>query len=565
MAKNTFAVFGILAVLLLSFGFASAATSTNDVSIHFNQTTLDDVVNGEVYSIGITIENNNATNYNVTLSNNYWSFSPVSKNILSNMNESFVGTYTIRDVGSTTVTATLYDLSDSSINFTISKTLTTNHIVTNTSTTTNTTTPSGTFCELNNFGTEKGHLEISALDITNNGEGDDQEWQYLDEIIIEVTVENTDGDNRIDNVMVELLILDDRGNTVTKKNLDLSDIEDDLGNIKADDEKTSTFKISELPIDLEEGSYKLYVRAYEDGNEDNECVSKSDDFTNTAETYFEFEVKSSEDSTVIVKRDLSNVQASCGDENVEVRFMVYNTGSNDEDKVLVTLENSKLGIYEKYVIDNLRDGKGKEVVFYIKIPQELAKNSNVLDIYTYYDYDDDDDQDDENAYGESSEDSGDDFSISLEILSCQVPQPIITASLESATQVGQDLIVKAQVKNEGKNSNFVISATGFESWANLVSVNPQSVSIDAGEYQEVIITLSPTVAGAQSFKIKTTADGSSYEQTVSVNISEKPGLFGLKGSSNIIFYSIVGIVALLVLIFLVLIVRVSKRKTAVQF
>ncbi len=561
MEKKAFAFLGIFAVLLMSLGFTSAATTLNDVSINFNQTTLDDVVTGEEYSIEITIENNNATDYNITLSNNYWDFSPASIDVSGNTNGSFVGTYTIRDVGSTTVTATIYDISDPNTNFTIARTLTTNHA--STSNTTNDTNTSTTeyFCELDNFGTETGHLEISEVEVTNNGAGDDEEWEYLDEIVIEVTVENTDDEN-INDVMVEIMIKDSDGNTVTKKDLDLSDDEEDLGRINDDDEETATFKIDELPIDLEEGDYKLYVRAYEDGNEDNECVSESEDFTNTDETYFEFEIKSSEDSTVIVKREIPNVKASCGDKNAEVRFMVYNTGSDDEDTVLVTLESSRLGIYEKTVIDNLRDGKGKEVVFYITIPEEVEKTYEKLEIYTYYDYDDDEDEDDEDAYGESSEDEGDDFSMLLEIISCQATEPTVTANLESKTELGEDLVIKAKIKNEGSDNNFIISASGYEAWANLVSINPQTASIDAGEYQEVIITLSPTQAGAQSFTIDTVVDGITNKQTVSVNIADS-GLFGL--TNNLVAYTIIGIVALLVLIFLVLILRISKGKTAAQF
>ncbi|MFH0808486.1 MAG: putative S-layer protein [archaeon] len=567
MAKNTFAVLGILAVLLLSFGLTSAATA-NNATLTINQSSLSNVSVGDKFSFLATVVNANTTTteYYIEFGTSDWTWTGDKINITTGVTATGELTIPSSNPATKKVIAKFYEKTNqSNLLFKLEESVSITYASTsNTTNTTNTTTPSGTFCELNNFGKEKGHLKISALDITNNGAGDDQEWQYLDEIVIEVTVENTDDEN-IDDVIVELLILDDRGNTVTKKNLGLNDNEEDLGRINDDDEEVATFKISELPIDLEEGTYKLYIRAYEDGNEDNECVSKSDDFTDSAETYFEFEIKSSEDSTVIVKRDLPNVKASCGDNNVEVRFMVYNTGSDDEDQVLVTLENSKLGIYEKVIIDNLRNGKGKEAVFYISVPKEVAKSYEKLDIYTYYDYDDDEDGLDENAYGESSEDAGDDFLIQLEILSCQAPEPTITATLESTTQVGQDLVIKAKIKNEGSDSNFAISATGFESWANLVSVNPQSVSLDAGEYQEVIITLSPTTAGAQSFKIKTTADGSTYEQAVSVNIAEKSGFFGLIDSNKIVFYSVVGIAALLVLIFLVLIVRVLKRAKASQF
>ena len=425
-------------------------------------------------------------------------------------------------------------------------------------------TPSAnTWCEEDFTTGEKGDLEITMVDIINHGQGDDNLWEYLDEIEIEITVENTHNDNNINDVVIEIEIRDEKGNTYTKKDFDLNDDKDKVGRVKKDGgEETIKFTINELPIDVEADTYRLYVRAYEDGNEAEQCVSKSNDFTDDDETYFEFDVEASQDSLIIVKNNMDNILASCGDDK-EVKFKVYNTGSSKEDKVLVNLYSSALGIDEHTVIDNLRAGSGKEATFFISVPQKMSKNSANLDIVLFYDYDKDEKELDEFAYGENSDDAGSDFSIGLEIISCQAPEPTITAVLDSATQVGQDLVIKATIKNNAGNSDFIISASGFESWAELVSIEPQTVSIDEDGSQEVLITLTPTEAGAQSFKIITLVDGAQSEQTVSLNIAEKKGIFGF--SNNIMAYAIIGIVAVLVLIFLVLIVRISKRTSAPQF
>jgi len=592
MAKNTFATLGILAVLLLSFGLTSAAitdfdltvdgtgsSTTNrltggNVSTHNFDVIINNTLGEEVYvnwSVASTTIMTFPTGDNYSTGNHTETgfvltmpasgdFKILTANVYNLTNDSKIRTETVYVYfnntdyvtpsvsGCTNATATNYNSAATTDDG---------------SCTYSTTTPSTTYCTLDSFGTETGHLEISEVAITNNGAGDDEEWEYLDEIVIEVTVENTD-DYNINNVMVEIMIKDSDGEIVSRKDMDLNQDEDDLGRINDDDEEIATFKINELPIDLENGNYKLYIRAYEDGNESGECVSESEDFTDIAKTYFEFEIVSSDKATVIVKKELPNVKASCGDNNVEVRFMIYNTGSYDEDQILVTLESSKLGIYEKYLIENLRDGKGKEAVFYITVPEEVENSYEKLKIYTYYDYDEDEDELDEHSYGESSEDEGDDFSMLLEILSCQAPEPTVTANLDSEATVGENLIVKARVTNQGEDNNFIISASGFESWAKLVSIDPQTASINEGEFQEVTITLSPTEAGAQSFKINTVADGTSYEQTVSLNIAEEEGMFGFN-MSNLMFYAIIGIVALIALIFLVLIVKVSRRSPAAQF
>ncbi|MDH3352942.1 MAG: putative S-layer protein, partial [Nanoarchaeota archaeon] len=234
------------------------------------------------------------------------------------------------------------------------------------------------------------------------------------------------------------------------------------------------------------------------------------------------------------------------------------------DKILVTLENSALGIAEKMVIDNLRSGKRKEIEFFFDVPAQLLKDAYNLEIKTYYDYDEDEDALDEFSYGENSDDDlSKSFSTRLEILSCKGPEPAISAGLESEAIVGTDLVIKALVTNNDDNDNFAISVSDYESWANLVSITPQTASINKGESKEVLITFAPTIEGAHSFKINTVANGETYDQLVSVNVAEKPGLFS--GMSNKLLYVIAGIAAVLILIFAVIILRVKRRSVRAKF
>ena len=173
--------------------------------------------------------------------------------------------------------------------------------------------------------------------------------------------------------------------------------------------------------------------------------------------------------------------------------------------------------------------------------------------------DEDEDELDENSYGESSEREGDDFSIGLEVVSCQSPVPTITASLDSATIMGENLVVKATIKNNGNLNDFIITTTGFDSWADLVSVNPTELEIASGNTQDIILTLSPKLSGPQTFVIQIAVDGETYNQPVSVNIKEEPSIFSSLGVSNTTAYLIMAISALLVTIFLVLIARIARR------
>lgn len=550
MVKKMLTILGILAIALMSFAITSAATS-NSVTLTINQSSISNASVGDKYAIQATVaDTNSSDDYYIVFGTSDWTWSGDAKNLSGT--ETFDGELTISSSkpGTKSVIAKFYEQTNTSnLLFQISEPVSISYASTSSSTSTD------TICTTDYSG-EVGDLELE-IDVMNNGQGDDEEWQYLDEIVIEVTVLNN-GDDDVDDVMVELIIKDDNGNTISKKKMDLDDDEEDLGRIKDDDEKTATFTIDEVPIDMENGDYKLYVIAYSEGDEDLQCVSTSEDFTNSDDTYYEFSIESGEDSTVIVKDDIENVKTSCGAQNVEVSFMVYNIGSDDEEKVLVTLENSALGIYEKQVIDNLRDGKGKEVTFHLDVP-ETSNKYEKLKIFTYYDWDDDEDEEEESSYDESSEEEGDDFEMYLEIISCASPEPSIQANLNSVAKVGENLIVKARIANNGEEDNFVVSAAGYESWATLVSVDPQTSTIAKNAYKEVTITLTPTTSGAQTFKINTLVDGQVYTQSLSVNIAEADGALTGLGLNGVVFYMIIAIVAVLILIFLVLIVRLSRR------
>ena len=594
MAKSTFATIGVLAVLLLSLTVVTAAVE--GVSIDIKTALPNPITPGNSYNIEVTVENNNGTTILLEWVNTSSSFNTVwtsleDNSTLTNTDSAdFSATLSIPSdyTGSHSriLKANVYNNGNGDLLGTIQKSFMANSTVPEetilgcTDPTANnynsdateddgsctyTQTPTGdTFCEDEGF-TEKGQLEITGFDVTNNGKGDDTEWEYLDEIEIEVTIENT-GNNNINDVMVEMKIIDENGNTVTRKKMNIDDDSIDLGRIKDGDEEIAKFKIDEIPIDLENGDYKIYVRAYDDKNPEIDCRSTSNDFTDADETYFEFSIVASDGATVIVKEDMENIQASCGDKNVEVKFMVYNTGDDDEEKVLVMLENAKLGIEEKFVIDNLRDKKGKEATFYITIPDSVDKSFVELDIYTYYDYDNDEDELDELiAYGESSDEEGDGFSIGLEILSCQTnPEASISIDLESETIINKQVIIKATITNTGADNDFVISTSGLELWAESISISPLTVSIDKGKSAEIIITFVPTESGEHTFKINAIVNGETISQSAIINIKgESQSLF--TGISNTMLYTIAGIVAVLILIFLALIVRVSRRQSKPQF
>lgn len=586
MAKNTFTILGIFAILVLSLMTVSAAIGVitfNGITMTVNETSLSDVITGEKYSFEVVVDNQNGTNYNVSFGASGWVWNKSGISIPSGTNETFIGTLTIGSTLTKSVIAKFYNISDSSQQlFQITETIDLSYYVAplygcidssannyNSSANTDdgscTYDPIATYCD--EFFGEVGDLKIKNFYIDYNGNGDDEEWEALDEIMIEVDIKNTNSNDRVNDIIVEIKILDSSNNDVTS-DFDLEDEEKPLGRISKKSTETVTFIIKELPTDVEEDTYTIYIRAYDEKDEAAQCVSMSNDFNDNSELFHEFDVVRENEAVIIKNSDLSEtILASCGEKNIQVSFPVYNIGDEEEDKVLVQLYNNELDINKFYVIDSLRSGKGKGATFFISLPEELSKSRYSLDIFTFFAYDDDGDELDQAAYDENSDNIDRDFSVRLEILSCQAPAPIVNANLESEAKIGEELVVKATITNNGKDNDFIISALDFETWAEFVSITPQTASINKGEYTEVIITLRPTATGAQSFNINTIVDGESYKQLVLVNVDGKPGLFDgvLDGVSNMMLYTIVGIVVLIIVILLVLILKASGRRTKPEF
>lgn len=561
MAKNMFATLGILAVLLLSFGLVSAYTSTQDgIKVTITTELPNPVTPGSTHDIKINVTNNNGTL--ITLSwidtsatSGITASVPANSTLANGITSEYKVTYTIPSSFTGTVDHKVnlkaYDGTTEIANFNPYSTANYSN------TTTPTPTTSETFCELEEY-TEKGQLEISDFDVNNNGEGSDDEWEYLDQIEITVEVENT-GSEDVDDVEVTILILDNKiennGKDVTKKfDFDKEKLTS-IGRLRDDDTEEVVFTIDELPSDLDSGTYYMYLMTYEDNNEEEQCRSEIE-----GDLYFEFEIESVDYEDSIVARGTELVEqlnTYCGQENLEITVPIYNIGDDEEEKILVNLYSAALGIDSYEIIEDLDNGDKEVVTFFITVPEGLTNERYNLDILTSFDWDDDRDEEDETSYDEQTSES-----IRLNILGCAAPEPSVTASLESETAVGTDIVVKATITNNGELNDFTITATGFEEWAELISVTPSIIEIASGNSQEVTIILSPTEAGVQTFEITTTVDGETYGQAVSVNIAERQYPLGM---SKVSFYFAIAVAALTILIFLVLITRLARKTAATNF
>ncbi|MAH43474.1 hypothetical protein CL614_07215 [archaeon] len=425
------------------------------------------------------------------------------------------------------------------------------------------------FCELGPQ--DDGDLTLN-VDVKNKGAGEeDDEWLPLDKIEVEVEIEN-DGSDDMDNVILELGLFEEGSSTnIADEMMWISEDDEEIkiGDVKDDDKETHTF-IFKVDPEIEKGNYILKVKAYPKSDEDIKCIDYSDDLEDfgSEDTYAEISIDRedvNDERAIIVDMDELNIpyEVNCGQTIIAVAD-IYNIADEDQDQVKVTLVNSELEInLAKEIKEDLDMGDKEEVTFTIEIPENAEEKEYVLEFRTRYDYDDDD-----GSYDEFS----DAFTKHIKVVgSCQGTEPTLVATLLSDAKLGEDLVIQVTVTNNGKSSeNFVIAAESTETWAEIINVNPQILTIAQDSVGTATITLNPTQAGTQTFDIALIYSGQEVRQSVSVIIEEETGFMtgafsGFSELGDTGLYAIAGIFLVLVIIILVLIVKVAKASKVAEF
>ena len=523
-----------LFALAIFMSFTSATLTVSDISdlSHISGSFNVDISSTENETVTLTIEDIEQGSNKIVFSGYPASFE--LNDTLNNRTLQFTVTYTIDpdfdfEFGETYPTDLVFNGTNSS---TLSKTV--SFEPTN-------------FCE---FG-EVGKLEITAIDIHNSGGGDDQDWEYLDDIEFEITVENTDGDDSISSVEARIVILDEDGTDVTKKFVDDSDDRViSFGRIKEDTEETKSFNIRVDP-EIDQGKYRVYVKTYKDNHEDEHCSSESDDFSEDG--FHEIEVLVGDEEVGI-----DNIQVeesfSCGSSGT-VSFDFYNFDlSEKEEDMEVGLYHDELEIDLRSEKFDLRSGKEKRLSFDFSIPKDVEEGEYRLRVRYYFDYDEDDD-----SYGESEE-------YNREILiqvegNCKIVLPTVTAELVSSEAIeGEEMIVKVFLRNDhGKSVTFFLSAEGFGSWANLKQVNPETFTLDTGESKEVFLTfdLRSGSEGDQQFNL-IVSSGGDIVMVKPILVSVQEGSFWNSDLFEGWDWTIIGIVVLNLILIIAIIVVARK-------
>ncbi len=410
------------------------------------------------------------------------------------------------------------------------------------------------------------NLSIKSIDVSNDGEGDENEWELLDELEIELEIENNNQDDDIDTI-IELGLFDNEGKNIADDLEFTSDSDSDSEeidiNIDEDDSATVNFKFK-VPADFDTGSYRLAFKAYDDdAGESKSCRDVSSDLD---EGFFEsIDVKEASDEGRFVVIDDFNIESQvvCGS-TLSGQFTIFNIGEEDQDRVNVIIKNNELNINEEVEFtSDLDQGDEETLSFSVRIPSTASNGIKQLEFITEYDYKN-------GVYREDSEES---FNFPIEIIGCSqnlggsgsvsgLTNTNIEAELSSEALAGQELVITSTITNTGTSSrDYTIDSRGYSEWAEITDISDESFTLDAGESKEIVFKflVNEDASGSQAFDIQLSSEGKVQVQEVEVELTSpsKGFSFDLKGNSTLWIIGLVNVV--LILLIVVVAVRLSRK------
>ncbi len=396
---------------------------------------------------------------------------------------------------------------------------------------------------------DNGNLNLDDVDVSViKGFGDDTEWYPLDEIRVNIDVSN-DANDEIRNIVVKWGLYDRQN---SKWVIDGEETDFDLDE---DDSKTVEFsfvldKINKLE---DNGDYVFYVWATGDDRETD----------NKTSTFSSLDIDVMVDSHLVVLDSLEIIgTVSCGNE-VQISGKVWNIGDSDEENVYLKVYNTELGISQRVEVGDIDSFDSKDLSFNLVIPED-AEEGKSYDI-TFLVYDDSNDIF-ENENGDTSQSI---VTLNIAPGSCSTEVPVaVIANLESEAKAGQELVVKATITNTASTQKtFVLEVGNHALWSSLVSIDKTSITLGAGQSQDVLIKLrvNNDVSGDQSFNIVMKEGTRTTTQPVSVSVAGKGfsltgWIAGLGLGGNAYLWAIGALNVLLVLIIIVVAVRVVRKK-----
>ena len=330
--------------------------------------------------------------------------------------------------------------------------------------------------------------------------------------------------------------------------------------IDEDDSEKITFEFK-VPADIEEsdGRYVAYVKAYVDGDEETYCNSYAgEDVPSSSVT----DIKITRETNEVVLDEISTLDMVQAGETVTVSAQAINIGTKDEDKVKVTLTNTKLGLNLESSTFGLDFGDSDLVDFSFVVPSTAENGVYVLKLTSYYKY---------KSSSDSYSDHSDVYEVRLTVVggtnattTSGAKLAGITATLESDAKAGEEMEIRTTIKNIGTNkSTFVIGVEDYDSWAVLNSISDRILTLNAGESKDITIkfTVNKDASGEQTFTIQSLVGDKLDSKEVTVEIESGSIFSSLASSLNnkTILWVIGAVNVVLILLIIYLAIRFFRR------
>ena len=353
-----------------------------------------------------------------------------------------------------------------------------------------------------------------GLDIKIEEPDNGDDFALGDRINLEVNVDNDATD--MDVVVEAFLYNVDQKDKVDEAESDSIDIDD---NDDYDfDEDDGLFLVIPFDLEFDAGDeFRIYVKAYEDGDEDVYCISDS----------IEIEIEREDNAIIIEKTKLSPRTINPG-ESTELVVDLLNIGDKDQDDVTVRVVRSDLKIdltSTRFDLDEFDDRDNDATKrFTLNIPSTAKPGEYSIEVSVL--------DEDEDVYDVDDATVFITLKVAGEAVSEEASLDLIKTSFEQ--KQGEAFNLPVKVKNTGTSEGtYVIEVSPTGGWAD---VTTKIISVGAGKETTVYPTLtvkSTAITGSYTAQIslKSLAGNVLDSSTASINIKSK-GIIGITGGAT---------------------------------
>lgn len=396
-----------------------------------------------------------------------------------------------------------------------------------------------TMCELGEQGI--------ALDMVIDNPDDGDDFGPGDTIKIEVTVDNSAAEDK--DIIVKAILYD------IESHKKIDEVESDEENIEEDEDYKFEMNL-QVSLDSDEdykGDYVLFIKAYEEGEEDYQCISDA----------VEIGIKRISHEVIVQDLTIETPEVKPGDV-VDVTVGILNIGKKDEDVVKVTLKNADLGIdVSSDTVDLAKyDEAGNSYVFRfndVKISRSAVADTHYLEVFVVFNN------------GATSKTYMDSPTYKIENSKIVVTGAagilpteevdITVSDVPSSIEPGKSYSMPVKVTNyKNVQDTFSVKLINIADWA--TSVSEKTITLEPGKSETVYMYFKANeeiVEGKFTATVEVKDGAGNIAGTETVTIGAEDETKWYKGSS--LFWIIAYIVIIVVVIFFIkLVVSKGKRR-----